>query len=161
VNCVAQPGDVTLLPGDVAVGSRGDRLQTLLGSCVAIVLTDPRRTLGVMCHIVHSGPASGHSGDDTAFADVALRRMRELLQARGIVPQLCDAYVYGGGDMFPQLDPPLGVGDDNAVWAVSALRAMGVRILATDLGGAVYRRLKWTVGPDEPQVSVVSIEGGS
>ena len=37
-----------LNPGDVAVGQRGDRLETLLGSCVAIVLTDPRRTIGAM-----------------------------------------------------------------------------------------------------------------
>jgi chemotaxis protein CheD len=45
----------TLHPGDVACGERGDRLETLLGSCVAIILTDPRRTIGAMCHIVHAG----------------------------------------------------------------------------------------------------------
>ena len=46
-----------LAPGDVAIGTRGDRFETLLGSCVAIVLTDPRRTVGAMCHIVHAMPA--------------------------------------------------------------------------------------------------------
>jgi chemotaxis protein CheD len=34
-------GVTTLHPGDVVLGLRGDRLQTLLGSCVAVVLTDP------------------------------------------------------------------------------------------------------------------------
>ena len=47
----------TLHPGDLAFATRGERLDTLLGSCVAIVLTDPRRTVGVMCHIVHARSA--------------------------------------------------------------------------------------------------------
>ena len=46
-----------LHPGGVACGERGERFETLLGSCVAIVLTDPRRTVGAMCHIVHAMPA--------------------------------------------------------------------------------------------------------
>ena len=29
-----------LQPGDFAIGTRGDRMDTLLGSCVAVVLTD-------------------------------------------------------------------------------------------------------------------------
>ncbi len=158
MTCMASPKLTTLLPGDVVMGERGDQLETLLGSCVAIVLTDSRRTLGVMCHIVHSGLASGRASGDTSFAEVALRRMCDLLQSRGIVPHLCEAYVYGGGDMFPQLAQPLSIGDDNAAWAVTALRAMGVRILALDLGGTVYRRLHWTVGPQDPQVTAISIE---
>ena len=50
-----------LHPGDVACGERGERFETLLGSCVAIVLTDPRRTIGAMCHIVHAMPARSPS----------------------------------------------------------------------------------------------------
>ena len=41
------PGPLhTLHPGDVVCAERGDRMETLLGSCVAVVLTDPRRTVG-------------------------------------------------------------------------------------------------------------------
>ena len=42
---------ITLHPGEVALGERGDTLSTLLGSCVSIILTDPRRTVGVMSRI--------------------------------------------------------------------------------------------------------------
>lgn len=41
---------ITLHPGDVVLGTRGDRLQTLLGSCVAIVLTDPIERWGHVSH---------------------------------------------------------------------------------------------------------------
>ena len=37
------------------LGYAGDRMKTLLGSCVAVILTDQRRTVGTMCHIVHVG----------------------------------------------------------------------------------------------------------
>lgn len=136
----------TLHPGDVACAERGERLATLLGSCVAIVLTDPRRTVGVMCHIVHA-----HG------APMLLQRMHALLRARAVDPHQCEAYVYGGGNMFPALFGAAHVGEHNAAWALRALAEDGVRVLHTDLGGASYRRLAWTVGPEGPQVQSVAI----
>jgi len=146
-----------LNPGDVAAGDRGDRLETLLGSCVAIVLTDPRRTIGVMCHIVHCRQAPSGEWNNSAYADAALRSMYTVLRARGITPSLCEAYVYGGGNMFPQLFTQSHVGDDNANWALDALARDRIRILFQDLGGPCYRRLGWTVGPGAPEVFAVAV----
>lgn len=147
----------TLLPGDVVCADRGDRLETLVGSCVAIVLTDPRRTLGVMCHIVHSRPGSHVARGSCAHAETALEAMYDRLQARGIAPQLCEAYVYGGGNMFPALFTESHVGSDNAHWALDALERDGVRVLFHDLGRSAYRRLGWTVGYEPPQVTVCPV----
>ena len=149
----------TLHPGDVAVGSAGDRMSTLLGSCVAIVLTDPRRTVGAMCHIVHAASAVSPRGASGAHADVALAAVFDLLRLRGITPQLCQAYVFGGGNMFPVLDiaPGAAVGDGNARWVLDALASEGIEVLRHDLGGHVYRRLSWTVGPVAPRVVAVPI----
>ena len=154
----ARAGKVQVLhPGDVALAGRGERLETLLGSCVAIVLTDPRRTLGAMCHIVHSKPATSGAVLSAAYADVALDRMYTLLRSRAIEPRLCEAYVYGGGNMFPALFAHGHVGDDNAQWALEALAHDGVPVLFHDLGGNTYRRLSWVVGPDTPQVTAVAV----
>ena len=146
-----------LHPGDVALAEQGERLETLLGSCVAIVLTDPRRTLGAMCHIVYSKPAKAGAIASAAYADVALDRMYALLSLRGIAPRLCEAYVYGGGNMFPALYAQGHVGADNAQWALEALAHDGVPVLFHDLGGNIYRRLSWVVGPEMPQVTAVAI----
>ena len=83
--------------------------------------------------------------------------MDALLLSRGITPSMCQAYVYGGGNMFPQLYPRGSVGDSNAGWVMDALAARGVKVLLQDLGGTVYRRLAWTVGPQEPQVTSVLV----
>lgn len=154
----ARPGVQVLHPGDVAWGGRGERLETLLGSCVAIVLTDPRRTVGVMCHILHSRSQGNGAVRSTAYADVALETMYELLVARGITPRFCEAYVYGGGNMFPGLIKQSSVGDDNARWALDALAVDGIRVLHQDLGGATYRRLGWTVGPGAPDVTAMQVQ---
>ncbi len=150
------PQRVTLHPGDVASGTRGDQFDTLLGSCVAVVMTDPRRTVGAMCHIVHAS-TSGESRD-SAWGDVALDVMYGQLRARGVMPSLCVAYVYGGGNMFPGLVQGEGhVGSANARWVLEALAADGVTVLHHDLGGAQYRRLRWTVGPGDPEVTAVAL----
>lgn len=146
----------TLHPGDVACGVRGDRFETLLGSCVAVILTDPRRTVGAMCHIVHSPPETDEPRD-SAWGDVALDDMYRLLRRRGIEPRLCEAYVYGGGNMFPTLVSGLHVGLGNARWTLDALAADGVRVLEHDTGGNAYRRLAWTVGPEAPRVTAVAV----
>jgi len=151
-------GEVHVLhPGDVVCAERGHRLETLLGSCVAIILTDPRRTVGAMCHIVHSGPASNAASASGAHADVALATMYGLLRERGLEPTQCEAFVYGGGNMFPDIFMRTHVGDDNAQWALDALAEDGVPVLLDDVGGNTYRRLAWTVGPELPQVIAVPI----
>ena len=35
--------------------------------------------------------------------------------------------------------------------------AEGVRVLTQDVGGPTYRRLRWTVGPGQPQVIAVEV----
>lgn len=153
------PGDVlhVLHPGDIAWGERGERFETLLGSCVAVVLTDPRRTFGAMCHIVHAMPAPASRRDDATYADAALRRLAERLRAQGLQPGQCEAYVYGGGNMFPQVYPQRPIGTRNVDWVLDALSANGVCVLQHDVGGNTYRRLRWTVGSEAPSVTAMPI----
>lgn len=147
----------TLNPGDVVCAQSGDRLETLLGSCVAVVLTDPRRSLGVMCHIVHASQAVSSRAQTGAHARVAFEMMFAQLRAHGIDPLQCEAYVYGGGNMFPSLITEHDVGERNANWVLDQLADDGIRVVFHDLGGSIYRRLSWTVGPDAPHVVSVQV----
>jgi chemotaxis protein CheD len=145
-----------LHPGDVACGIQGDHFETLLGSCVAVVLTDPRRTVGAMCHIVHVGEGRGGDAHDSSYGDAALDLMYSLLRGRGIEPRLCEAYIFGGGNMFPDLFTQGHVGSNNARWTLDALKQDGVRVLQQDLGGNRYRKLSWVVGAQAPSVTAVA-----
>ena len=147
----------TLHPGDVVCADRGDRLETLLGSCVAVVLTDRARTVGAMCHIVHSQPAVVAGGHPTASADAAIDAMYRLLTARSFNPRWCEAFVYGGGNMFPSVFKQSNVGDDNGRCVLDRLAFDGVRVRYQDLGGNIYRRLFWIIGAAPPQVVAVDV----
>jgi chemotaxis protein CheD len=136
---------------------RGERLYTLLGSCVAVVLTDPARTVGAMCHIVHCNPVASGAGMPTASADAAIDALYDLLMERSLSPRLAVAFVYGGGNMFPSLFKHKHVGESNARHVLDRLAFDGVNVLIQDLGGNTYRRLSWTVGPELPSVAAVEV----
>jgi chemotaxis protein CheD len=150
-----------LRPGDVAVASRGDRLETLLGSCVAVVLSDPRLTVGAMCHIVHAAEPAAHLGHDTSFARPALSALFAGLRRLGITPQLCVARVYGGGNMFPAQFTGHHVGASNIACVLALLQGAGIEVLSQCSGGNYYRKLSWQVGPQEPLCLRVDIVAGA
>lgn len=147
----------TLHAGDVVCGQRGDHLETLLGSCVAIILTDPLQTVGVMCHIVHTGQVGSARSASGAYGARALDMMFDLLRARAIDPLQCVAYVYGGGNMFPSHITGGHVGQRNADWVLDELAHHGIRVVLRDLCGCAYRRLSWTVGAGAPTVVTVQV----
>ena len=80
----ALTGPVELMPGDVALGYAGDQLKTLLGSCVSVILTDPRRTVGAMCHIVHVGIPTRPTSHNTAYGVVAMAEMFAPVACHGL-----------------------------------------------------------------------------
>jgi chemotaxis protein CheD len=151
------PRGFVLHPGDVALAFAGDGLETLLGSCVALVLTDPRRTVAVMCHIVHSMDPPPARGGDTRFAGPALDASFALLRSAGLSPALCHAYLFGGGNMFPDRFSARHVGAENVRWTRDCLTQLGVRVCGESVGGASYRKIGWTVGTEEPRVISVQV----
>lgn len=148
-------GVFELMPGGVALCQVGDQMKTLLGSCVAVILTDPRRTVATMCHIVHVGQPNADNTGNTAYGLCAMEEMFARLLRIGVTPRFCHAYVYGGGNMFAQILNTRHVGTSNANWVLDFLHAQQIHVVNQDLGGQGYRKVSWTVGTDEPVVDNV------
>jgi len=146
---------IELLPGNVGLGLAGDQFKTLLGSCVSVILTDPRRTVGSMCHIVHVSHPSHANQHNTAYGEVAMHDMFDRLVGVGILPQRCHAYVFGGGNMFPQMFSTTHVGTKNAQWVLDYLHECGITVVGESVGGTGYRKVAWTVGREPPTVEIV------
>ena len=146
---------IELMPGHVVLGRAGDQLKTLLGSCVSVILTDPRRTVGVMCHIVHVGRPTAANAHNTAYGEVAMQEMFDLLIDVAIPPGRCHAFVYGGGNMFPQMFTTTHVGANNTHWVMNYLHDCGITVVDESLGGNGYRKVAWTVGREMPVVDTV------
>ncbi|MBL8363360.1 MAG: chemotaxis protein CheD [Rubrivivax sp.] len=153
-------GDAVVLhPGDVRVGTRGERLTTLLGSCVAILLSDPRGTVGAMCHVVHPGRTVPPARHDTTRLHDAMAAMDAALTKLGMRASLCRAWVTGGGNHFPRRCPDGSDGDIGAAnvrAALALLGEMGIPVDGQSLRGACYRKVDWTIG-QVPRIEVVGI----
>jgi chemotaxis protein CheD len=155
-------GIYVLHPGDIACADEGDRLQTLLGSCVSVCLNSPRRHVGGMCHIMYSGPTPPVHKHNTAYAEPAMRKLFADLRAKGVNPLSCEAYVYGGGSMFSP-DGTVSaanarVGERNVAWALAFLADSGIVLRGKSVGGTQYRKVDWLVGAEAPEVRVAAVE---
>lgn len=148
------PASYDLMPGHVVIGDAGDQFKTLLGSCVSVILTDPRRTVGAMCHIVHTGVPNAQNRHNTAYGVSAMHEMFTRLRARGVNPRMCEAYVFGGGNMFPEIVRENHVGANNVEWVLDYLHNHDVSVIDHCLVGNGYRKIQWTVGAEKPIVQI-------
>lgn len=81
--------------------------------------------------------------------------MIRLLRLRGIDPQQCLAWVYGGGNMFParfgQTAADGHVGAANFEWALGALHQAGIRVLGVALGATPTESCAGRSAPRRPK----------
>jgi chemotaxis protein CheD len=115
------------------------RLWSILGSCVAVVLADPKRHAGAMSHVVLPS-AAGRSGSPGKFADTAVPHMLQLLREIGVPGEGLVAKIAGGASMFGRA-MPMEVGENNVQSIVEALSAAGIRVIGRDVGGNKGRRV--------------------
>jgi len=125
--------------GQAIAACAPDRLWSILGSCVAVALSDPRRRVSALGHVVLP-KASGRSGMPAKFADTAVPHMLQLLREKGVSNQGLVAKIVGGAHMFGH-SMPMEVGESNVQAIVRALETVGIRVAARDVGGSRGRRI--------------------
>lgn len=133
-------------PGGSYFGSGDYHVETLLGSCVAIVFWHPARHIGGLCHFLL--PARSRRTDDGdaldgRYGEEALLQM--LNQIKTIDTNLNDyvVKVFGGGRMLNLSQASARVGAVNARFALEALGKYGVPITSQDITGDGYRYLRF------------------
>ncbi|MFD2232403.1 chemoreceptor glutamine deamidase CheD [Phaeospirillum tilakii] len=136
---------VKVLPGEHYVSTAGqEMIVTVLGSCVAACVWDPRMRIGGMNHFMLPD-----SGDEEAPIDKAMRygnhAMEQLvndLLRRGARRESLEIKVFGAGNVIPGMHGGLdSVGDRNARFVRRYLDDEGLRLAAEDLGGPYPRRI--------------------
>ena len=147
---MAEQTEIFLNPGEFHFGGPGDRVQTILGSCVAITMWHPGRRIGGMCHILLPGHAPlGHAaGFDGRYAHDALQLFLRELDRYGTRPDEYEVKLFGGADQFPELgEPVLGdVAGQNIHAALTLLDEHGFVLSTRQVGGTGARRLVFELG---------------
>lgn len=109
-----------------------------LGSCVALILHDQRRSLGGLAHIML--PESRGSVDRPGkFADTAASTLLAEMEMCGSSKFAIVATIVGGASMFEFSANSLNIGERNIVAVRDVLRDQGIRIVREETGGRIGR----------------------
>lgn len=118
-----------------------------LGSCVAVVLFDPRGCAGGLAHVLLPGPrpaADALRDLPAKYADEAVAVLMTALEAAGGDPRRACAGVVGGARLFASESPlESGVGGRNTAGALASLERAKVPVRWLDTGGGSGRTLRF------------------
>jgi chemotaxis protein CheD len=116
--------------GEIAVSREPAKLETILGSCVALCLWDEARRIGGLNHYLlpHEQPNSPKSTVYGATCIDAL--VGRMTKAGAEIPTL-QARIYGGGSVIAELDDLFSIGMDNVRIAREKLAEYGIPVVAT------------------------------
>lgn len=137
---------VFLLPGEMHYAREATQISTLLGSCVAVILTDSLHRFGGMNHFLLPDASTGNLPAGKC-GDQATAMLLKMALMAGSKPTDLKAALIGGGRVVGHLGSIAGaglgdVGERNIAAARQALLAAGVRIARNDTGGILGRRVR-------------------
>jgi len=114
-----------------------------LGSCVALILYEPRRAIGSMAHVMLPD-SNGRTDRPGKYADTAVRLLVDGMVAGGCRRQRLVAKLVGGASMFAQFSGNLNIGERNTHTLKALLATEGIPIVAELTGGNVGRSVVFT-----------------
>ena len=116
-------------------------IATLLGSCVAVCLFDPKLRLGGMNHfLLPSRAASSNADTDVVLAgDFAMEVLVNAMLARGASKNRMVAKAFGGGNIVHSISMDIGM--RNASFAKEWLAQEGISLQASDFSGPWSRKV--------------------
>jgi len=143
---------VYLAPGQLFASLQPAQASTILGSCVAVFLWDPRLRAGGANHFLLPDWA-GNGVASTRYGNVAVERLLRKMEALGCLKRDLRAKLFGGAAVLEALrDRPDHLGAKNVDVARRLLQELGIPVVAEDVGG--HRGRKVIFRSDSGLVSV-------
>lgn len=133
-------GHINLVQGEFAISGDPDvAMTTILGSCVAACMRDPRAGVGGMNHFLLPGALVGKSQGVERGVHAMELLINELLKA-GAKRDRLEAKIFGGARMMKNLSD---IGAKNASFATDFLRQEGIPVIGGSTGGETARRIRY------------------
>lgn len=143
---------VRLDPGELCLLPRPSEVETILGSCVSVVLFHPNSGLGAMSHGKFperqcQQPNCGLKicRDMGNYVSCSLLFMLSYYTHQGVPYRELEVKLFGGAMMFTspgQSDSSIGaIGKRNIEVAMEIIRTRHLRLVSSDIGGPWGRRI--------------------
>jgi chemotaxis protein CheD len=136
-----------ILPGEYYVTREDEVIDTVLGSCVAACIRNPRLGIGGMNHFMLPRPsASGAdtwekvAGRATRYGSASMEQLiNSVLSAGGARPDL-EVKIFGGGRVLAKLTD---IGARNLDFVREFLKQEGLKIASEDAGDICSRHIQY------------------
>jgi chemotaxis protein CheD len=132
-----------------------------LGSCIGLVLADPRARVAGLVHVMLPDSTTARSdGPPGKYADTAVPALLSEVSRLGADRGRLVATIAGGAQMFGAGagGGVLRIGERNTEAVETALRAAGLRPRGRDVGGALGRTLRVEVATGAVTVRAIGGE---
>jgi len=149
--------EVYLRPGEVHLSREPAILKTLLGSCVGVTFWCQRLGIGALCHaMLPRLPERATAGLALAqrwrYVDFCIRDLARQFDVLGASRSEIEIKMFGGADVLPVYATDSSratVGRLNCQAALDVLRAEGLKLVASDLGGINGRTIQFHTATGE------------
>lgn len=147
--------DRYLHPGEIHASGHPTRVTTILGSCVAVCLIDPRRHVAGLNHfLLPYAPATAHGS--TRYGDVAIDVLVRRLLALGATRDGLMAKLFGGANVLRAFsDETRHIGAANVELARAMLDRHDIPLVAEDVGGTRGRKVVFSVPDGSAWIKVI------
>jgi len=130
-------------------------LTTILGSCIACCLHDPRARVGGMNHFLLSEPRHGRIGLDGEAERYGVYAMELLINEmlkKGASRSTMRAHLYGGANLHAGMH---AIGTENSRFARAFLAKDGIALSQANVGGDTPRRVEFRAARGQVRCRVV------
>lgn len=131
--------------GEFVISDNPDEmLTTILGSCIAVCLWEPRSRVGGMNHFLLPD-TSDENNTTVKYGAHAMEILINSILKRGARRSLMEAKVFGGARMSSSFQD---IGKANAEFALSFLKTEGIPCISKSVGGSRARKVRFwpTIG---------------
>ena len=131
---------------------------TVLGSCVSVTFFAPRQGLAAIFHALlpRSSDYRLQAPGDTPykFVDSAIHTLAARFSRRGVSFAEIECKVFGGASAL--FDAEISVGRKNVEIAFATLSDLGLRVTASNVGGAAGRKIVFSTSTGEILVRMLN-----
>ncbi len=126
---------VTVGVGDLKIAQSPKVIKTSLGSCVGVVLYDSVQKVGGMLHLMLPN-CNDREGKPGKYADTGIPLLLDLMVNKAKARKnILTAKLFGGAKMFSVSSEVFDIGKSNIAETQKILAQLGIRIVASRLGG--------------------------
>jgi len=144
-----------LFPSALFADQAPHRVQTILGSCVAVCLYDTRQGWGGINHYMMPW-WNGEGIPSPKYGDVSMELLLKKMESFGSYKSDLVAKVFGGANQHFQKTSLLDIGERNINTAITFLENQHIPIMGQSVGGTQGRKIVFFTGTGQVYMKLLN-----